>query len=161
MEEAFKEESRFQQLKANYQKMPNDPDVIAGLAIAYVKWNLVDKGQPFIDKALKLDPENKTGRLPEIYLNLGLHYGGNAGEENAEENLQMAENHFNIIIQKYRQSNVYELARLYLGITYAIQEKLQMAITTLEKLSNAKDPEIKARAEQFMDQVKVMAESTN
>jgi cytochrome c-type biogenesis protein CcmH/NrfG len=154
MEKALTEEDQFQGFKAELKKTPNDPKVNAQLAITYLKWGELEKGQSFADKAFKLDPENKTGLLPEVHLNLGLYYGMNSGEENAEDYSQQAEIHFQTVVQKYTQSTVYETAQLYLGITYAIQEKHKLAIATLEKLRDAKDPAIKTRAEQFLDQVR-------
>ena len=76
-----------------------------------------------------------------------------------EDYFQKAEKHFNTVIQKYPQSKLYEGAQLYLGITYAIQEKKQMAISLLEKLSShAKDAYIQERADHILETLKKQAE---
>jgi len=155
MAETLREEEKFKQLKIDSKKTPNEPKTNAELALIYVKRGNLETGQPFVDKALKLDPDNKTGLLPEIYLNLGLHYGMNTGgTEDATEHFQKAEMYLKTVVQKYPQSTSYELGQLYLGITYAIQEKYDLAIATLEKLSNAKNPAVKQRAAEILDSVK-------
>lgn len=148
-----------QSQETELKKDPGNPKITAELALTYFNLGNFDKGQPLADKALKLDPENRTGLLPEINLNLGLHHWSAGGGENAEESLQKAETFFKTVVEKYPQSAAYESAQLYLGITYAIQEKYQTAIAALEKLGNAKDPAIKARASQFLDHVRTMAKS--
>jgi tetratricopeptide (TPR) repeat protein len=156
MQETLAGEKKFKQLKELIKKTPDDPKANAELALIYAKRGNVEQGQPYIDKALKLDPQNKTGLLPEIHLHTGLHYGQNADGEKAKEYFQKAETHFKTVVEKYSNSASYELALLYLGITYAIQEKHEMALSALEKLENAKDPEVKMRAKQFLNQVKDM-----
>lgn len=161
MEEVLQGEEKLQQLHIAVQKQPDDPQTNAELALIYVKRGKLEKGQPFVDKALALDSENKTGLLPDIYLNLGLHYGMNVGDENAEEYYQKAENHFSTIIEKYPQAKAYESAQYYLGVTYALQQKYQPAIATLEKLKAAKDSDIKEVAMSMLENVKrSMAEAS-
>ena len=153
-----------QSQETKLKKNPSNPKITAELALTYFNLGNFEKGQPLADKALKLDTENRTGLLPEINLNLGLHHlglyhGSNGGGENTEENLQKAETFFKTVVEKYPQSAAYESAQLNLGRAYAIQEKYHTAIATLEKLSEAKDPAIKARASQFLDHVRNMAKS--
>ena len=54
-------------------------------------------------------------------------------EENNKNYLQKAEEHFKAVTRKYPQSEFYEPAQLYLGITYSLQGKNPMAISLLEK----------------------------
>ena len=86
------------------------------------------------DKAVKQDPNNKTGLLPELYVNVGLHYGNSAAGDNRKDYFQKAEELFQKVIDTYPDSKFYEDAQYYLGITYAIQEKSELAIATLEKI---------------------------
>ena len=148
-----------QSQETEIKKNPSNPKITAELALTYFNLGNFEKAQPLADKALKLDTENRTGLLPEINLNLGLHHGSNGGGENTEESLQKAETFFKTVVEKYPQSAAYESAQLYLGITYAAQEKYHTAIAALEKLSEAKDPAIKARASQFLDHVRNKAKS--
>jgi tetratricopeptide (TPR) repeat protein len=151
----LKDEERMKQLKAEIQKTPNDPKANVELALIYVKRGNLEQGQPLVDKALKLDAENKTGLLPELHLNLGLHYGTKASTvEDSDDYYQKSEMYFKTVVQKYSRSPFYEQGQLYLGITYAIQEKYELAIVTLEKLKNAKDPAVKGRAAEILESVK-------
>ena len=150
----MREALEFKQLKALVKKNPEDREATAKLALIYAKGGNFEQGKPYVEKAMELDPENKTGLLPELHLHSGLYYGMNAEGENAEANFKKAEEHFGAVVEKYPESSTYEIALLYLGITYAIQEKNDLAVSTLEKLENAKDSTVKTRAKQFLEQVK-------
>jgi len=161
MRETLKKEKKFNQLKAELKKTPNDAKTNAELAIIHAKRGNIEPGQPLADKAIKLDPKNKTGLLPDLYLNLGLYYGQNTVGENAEDYFQKAETYFNAVIEKYPHSESYEQAHYYLGVTYAIQEKYELSIATLEKLSDAKDSDTKVQATQMLERIKAIAHDAN
>ena len=161
MGETLEEEKKFRQLRAELKKTPNDAKTNVELAIIYAKRGNIETGQPLADKAIKLDPENKTGLLPELYVNLGLYYGQNTAGENAEDYFQKAETYFNTVIEKYSQSESYEQAHYYLGVTYAIQEKYELSIATLEKLTDAKDSDTKANAAEMLERIKAIAHNAN
>ena len=154
MEGTLKEEERFQQLKIEIKENPDAPMINAEIAIIYVKRGDIENGKPIADKVLKLDPMNKTGLLPDIHLNLGLHYATHADEDNAEDFYRKAETHFQTVIEKYAQSTVYEQAKYHLSLTYALQKKYQQAIELLETLSDSKNEEIKANAGVLLDRIK-------
>ena len=154
MEDIFKEEEAFTKLKIAVQKNPNDSKVTAGLALIYIKRGKFEQGKPLFDKALKQDPNNETGLLPELYVNLALYYGQNAIGDNEKAYYQKTEEYLRIVIEKYSDSEVYENALHYLGITYALQEKVELAIAIFEKLIDAEDEEIRKQAAQLLQRLK-------
>ena len=155
MEDTIKQEEAFQQLKAGLKKTPDHPKMNAQLAIIYLEWAMLEKAQPFVDKALKLDPKNETGLLPELYLNLGVYYGNRAGDEN-DPVLQKAQGYFNKVIEKYSDSKSYHPACYYLAVTYTIQKEYRMAIDLLNKAAESKDPDTKAQAKRLLETVNTL-----
>ena len=156
MQGTLKEEERFRKLKTEFREKPNDPKINAEIAIIYVNRGNLEKGKPLADKAFKLDPDNKTGLLPELHFNMGFHYAKNPSEEGGKDFFREAETHFKTVIEKYPQSAVYDQAQYYLGITYALQEKYQQAIEILEKLSDSKNEDIKTNAAGMLDRIKTL-----
>ena len=154
MEGTLKEEERFQQLKTEIKEKPDAPMINAEIAIIYVKRGNFEKGKPIADKVFKLDPKNTTGLLPEIHLNLGLHYATHADGENAKDFYRNAETHFQTVIEKYAKSAVFEQAKYHLSLTYALQQRYQQAIEILVTLSDSKDDDIKASAAVLLDRIK-------
>lgn len=157
MESIFKEEEAFKELKVAVQKNPDDSKANAGLALIYIKRGKFEQGKPLFDKVVKQDPNNETGLLPELYVNVALHYGNNAAGDNANDNFQTAEELLQKVIDTYPDSKFYEDAQYYLGITYAIQQKSELAIATLEKLRDAKDEEIRQQTTLLLERLKSMA----
>ena len=158
MESAFKEEEAFKELKVAVQKNPKDPKANAGLALIYINRGMLEQGKPLFDKVVKQDPNNKTGLLPELYLNLALHYGLSAIGDNEKDYLQKAEQYFQKVIDTYPDSKFYEDAQYYLGVTYAVQEKYELAIATLEKLSDSENDEVRQQAAIWLEQIKSLME---
>ena len=157
MENTLEVEEDFQRLRRGIKKNPSDPEMNAELALIYLQRGNFEKGLPLADKTFALDPKNKTGRLPALHINLGLYYGDHIDGENGQDYFQKAETHFRTVIQKYTKSEDYEPAHYYLGVAYAIQEKYDQAIATLEKLRDAKDPDTRAVAMQVLEQIKARA----
>lgn len=155
MENTFKEEEAFKALKLAVQKHPKDPAHHAKLASIYIQRGKFEQGKPLFDKVVKLDPNNETGLLPELYVDFGLYYGNDAAAGNEKANFQRAEMLFQKVIDTYPDSKFYEDAQYYLGITYAIQEKSELAIATLEKLRDAKDEEIRQQTAKLLERLKV------
>jgi tetratricopeptide (TPR) repeat protein len=154
MEDAFKEDEAFQELKIAVQKNPNDSKANAGLALIYIKRGKLEQGKPLFDEVVEQDPNNKTGLLPELYVNLALYYGQNAIGDKEKEYYQKAEEYLRAVVENYSDSELYEDAQHYLGITYALQEKVELAIATFEKLSDAKDEEIRQQAAMLLKRLK-------
>ena len=193
MENIFKGEEAFKELKIAAQKNPNDlkanvglaliyikrdnleqgkplfdkavkldpnnetgllPELYANFALFYIKRGEIERGKPLFDKVVKLDPNNKAGFLPELYVNLALHYGNNAAGEDQTNQFQKAEALFQKVIDTYPDSKFYEDAQYYLGITYALQEKSELAIATLEKLIDAEDEMIRQQTAILLQRLK-------
>ena len=108
--------------------------VYAQMALVDVNQSNIEDGQALLDKAPDLDLKDKSAYLPKLHVNFGLFYGQN-GQSN-KNYLQKAEEHFKAVTRKYPQSEFYEPAQLYLGITYSLQGRNPMAISLLEKLSS-------------------------
>ena len=154
MESTFKEEEVFKELKVAVQKKPNDSQANARLALIYIKRGKFEQGKPLFDKVVKQDPSNGTGLLPELYVSLALYYGQNAIGDKEKEYYQKAEEYLRIVVDKYSDSEVYEGAQHYLGITYALQEKVELAIAIFEELIDAEDEEIRKQAAQILQRLK-------
>ena len=155
MEDIFKEEEAFKELKVAVKKNPDDSKANAGLALIYIKRGKFEQGKPLFDKAVKQDPNNETGLLPELYVNVALHYGSNAAGDNEQVHFEKAEDLFQKVIDTYPDSKFYEDAQYYLGITYAMQEEFELAIATLEKLSDAKNKEIRQQTAILLERLKL------
>ena len=158
MESTFKEEEAFRQLKVAVQKNPKDLKANAGLALIYINRGKLEQGKSLFDEVVKQDSNNKTGLLPELYLNLALHYGLNATGDNEKGYFQKAEEFFQKVIDTYPDSKFYEDAQYYLGVTYAVQEKYELAIATLEKLSDSENDEVRQQAAIWLEQIKSLME---
>ncbi len=154
MENVFKGEEAFQELKVAVQKNPKDLKANAGLALIYIKRGKFEQGEPLFDKVVKQDLNNKTGLLPELYINFAIYYGNNAGGNNEKDYFQKAEEFFQKVIDTYPDSKFYEDAQYYLGVTYALQGKYELAIAILEKLSDSENEEVRQQAAIWLEQVK-------
>lgn len=154
MESVSKEEEAFNKLKVAIQKNPDDSKANAGLALIYINRGKLEQGKPLFDKVVKKDPNNETGLLPELYVNLALHYGLNAVGDNEKDYFQKAEELFQKVIDTYPDSKFYEDAQYYLGVTYAVQEKFEPAIAILEKLRDAKNEEIRREVATWLERLK-------
>ncbi len=153
MESISKEEEAFNKLKVAIQKNPDDSKANAELALIYINRGKLEQGKPLFDKVVKKDPNNETGLLPELYVNLALHYGLNATGDNEKDYFQKAEELFQKVIDTYPDSKFYEDAQYYLGVTYAVQEKFESAIAILEKLRDAKNEEIRREAATWLERL--------
>lgn len=151
MEHTLEVEENLQRLKTELEKNPDNPKANAELALIYLERNNLEKGMPLADKAFTLDPENETGYLPALHINLGLYYGNHVDGENAEDYFRMAESHFQAVIQKYPESKKYEHAHYYLAVIFIAQEMYDKAIPLLEKLSNAADSDTRSAAMQYLE----------
>lgn len=151
MEHTLEVEENLQRLKTELEKNTENPEANAELALIYLERYNLEKGKPLADKAFTVDPENKTGHLPELHVNLGLYYGNHIDDENAEDYFRKAETHFQAVIQKYPESKEYEHAHYYLAVIFIAQEMYDKAIPLLEKLSNAADSDTRTAAMQYLE----------
>ena len=143
------------------EKIPDDVKLNNQFAIAYLGQRQLEKALPFSKKVIENDPKNTSGLLPTLHIQLGVAYGNqirDKAEDIAAENTKMALMHFQKVIDIYPKSDVYELAQLYLGVTYSISKQYDKSIEVLEKLVNhATDERGKLNAEANLKQVKELA----
>ena len=121
----------------------------------------MDKGALFSEKVFEYDPKNRSKLIPKLHNQLGLTYGmllETADAEKAAEYFEKSVSHFKVLIDKYPNSDLYESAQYYLGVTYAIKGHYKDAVAVLEKLTHhATDRNIRQSAEAMLERVKDMA----
>ena len=112
----------------------------AGLALIYIKRGKFELGKPLFDKVTKQDPDNnEMGLLPELYVNVGLHYGNSAAGDNEKRLFPDRRKRLSRrSLTPIPTARFMRMRNIILGITYAIQEKFELAIATLEKLTDAR-----------------------
>ena len=157
MENTLKVEAELQSLKTRIKSHPDDPQMNAELALIYLNRRDFEKGIRLAERSFTLDSKNESGLLPALHIKLGLYYGDHVDNKNAQDYFQKAETHFQTVIQKYSQSEDYEPAQYYLGVTYAIQEKYEKAIATLTQLQEATNPTTRELAMQVLQQIRAQA----
>ncbi len=142
-------------------KMPDDVKLNNEIALAYLGQRQLEKALPFSKKVIENDPKNTSGFLPTLHIQLGVAYGNQIqgkAEDVAAENTKMALMHFQKVIDTYPKSGVYEIAQLYLGVTYSISKQYDKSIEVLEKLANhTTDERMKLNAEANLKRVKELA----
>jgi len=143
------------------KKIPDDVKLNNEIALVYLGQRELEKALPFSKKVIENDPKNASGLLPALHIQLGVAYGNQiqnqAGDVSAE-NTKMALMHFQTVINTYPKSGVYELAQLYLGVSYSIAKQYDKSIEVLEKLiSHTSDDRVKQTAEVRLKSVKKLA----
>ncbi len=162
MEASLGKERVFMAQLAELEEMPEDPKLNAQVALTYFERMQLEKGLPFSEKAIHLDPENSTGLIPNVHNQLGLAYA-TKGEtvQDAEEMgifYEKAILHFKTVVDEYPNSDLNQPAQYYLGVTYALSEDYDSAISVLDKLANhTSDAIIKQSAEAMLTQIKQLA----
>ena len=163
MEDALKKETEFQEKLEKLKAKSDDGKLNAQIAITYLERQQLEKAVPFSEKAFEHDPGNRSKLIPNLHNQLGLTYGTlleTADAEKSEAYFGKAVSHFKTVIGTYPKSEVYEPAQYYLGVTYAIREHYEDAISVLEKLTHhATDANIRQSAEAMLERVKDLANS--
>lgn len=149
---------------AELKKTPEDAKLNAQVAVTYFERMQLEKGLPVSQKAIQRDPKNKTGLMPNLHSQLGLAYATKA--ETATDTKEMAMyyekaiSHFKVVVDKYPKSDADEPSQYYLGVTYALTQDYDSAISVLEKLVNhTRDNIIKRNTEAMLTQIKQLAEA--
>ena len=162
IEAAIEKEEIFVAQRTELEKIPDDPKLNAQVALTYFQRAQPEKALPFSEKAVELDPKNSTGLIPKLHNELGLVYATKA--ETAGDAAEMATYfekaiaHFKTVVDKYPKSDVNELAQYYLGVTYALKQDYDSAISVLEKLvHHTRDDIIRRNTEAMLTQVKELA----
>ena len=140
------------------EKMPNDVKLNHKIAVTYLQQKKIKKALPFSERVFEKDPENISGLLPDMHMQIGFTYVNliqGKAEGVAAESAKMAEMHFQKVINTYPKSSVYEFAQYYLGVTYSLDGQLDKSIAVLEKLMNHTTNErLKQGAEEVLTDVK-------
>lgn len=164
MESALEKEKIFMKQIAELDKMPEDAKLNAQVAITYLDRMQFEKALPISEKTFELDPKNGTGLIPNLHNQLGLAYaakGETAGD--AKEMATYYEKailHFKTVVDEYPKSDLNQPAQYYLGVTYALGEDYDSAISVLDKLVNhTSDDMIKRNAEAMLTRIKQLAEA--
>lgn len=161
MEDALKIEAEFEKKLEELEAKSDDGKLNAEVALIYLERKQLEKGVLFTEKAFEYDPKNRSKLIPKLHNQLGLTYGmllETADTEKAEEYFEKSVSHFKVLIDKYPNSDLYEPAQYYLGVTYAIKEHYTDAIAVLENLSHhAADRNIRQNAEMMLERVKDLA----
>ena len=143
------------------EKMPDDVKLNHKIAVKYIQTRKIEKALTFSEKVFAKDPENTSGVLPDMHLQLGFAYVNmiqGKSEEVASENATKAITHLQKIIENYPKSDVYETAQYFLGAAYSYNGQFDKSIEILEKLLNHSTNErMKASAEKAIQSVKEMA----
>ena len=143
------------------EKMPDDVKLNHEFAITYLGLRQVENALAYSEKVFEKDPDNKSGLLPNLHLRIGVAYGQqiqNSSEDDTAKLTKMAVHHFQTIIDTYQKSDVYDMAQLYLGVTYSLAGEYKKSISTLEMLINhTTDEQMKKAAEARLKQVKELA----
>ena len=143
------------------EMMPDDVKLNNEFAMTHLNRGQIEKALPYSQKVLDKDPENKMGLLPDLHLKIGLTYAGmiqNSSGEDAVKNGKNAVKYFQSVIEKYPDSNVFETAQYYLGVTYSLTGDFEKSIEVLEKLMNHTTNErMKQSAQGAIQRVKQLA----
>ena len=119
------------------EKLPDDLELNSQFALAYLNIQELDKALPFSEKVFAKDTKNESGHVTKLHTQIGLAYATQLQRTPSEENLgEKAVMHFQKVIDNFSESNEFEIAQYYLGITYHILKQFDKAIVVFEKLLN-------------------------
>ena len=144
------------------EKMPDDVKLNNEFAMTYLKTMQIEKALPFSEKVFENDPDNSTGLLPKLHLQIGLAYASQIQRKSGEEVTEFASKaviQFQKIIEMYPKSADYDPAQYYLGVTYSLNGQLEEATKVLEKLMNhTTNDRMKQSAEAALKRVQKLSE---
>ncbi|MDE0317260.1 MAG: tetratricopeptide repeat protein [Candidatus Poribacteria bacterium] len=104
------------------EMMPDDVKLNYEFAVTYLEQGQIEKAFPYSQKVLDKDPENTTGLLPNLHLEIGATYASKiqSSLSNAEKYGKNAVKYLQTVIEKYPDSNdTFENALYCLGATYS------------------------------------------
>lgn len=143
------------------EMMPDDVKLNNEFAMTHLNRGQIDKALPYSQKVLDKDPENKMGLLPDLHLKIGYTYAGMIRNSSGEDTVKYGKNavkYLQSVVENYPDSNVFESAQYYLGVTYSLTGDFDKSIEVLEKLMNHTENErIKQSAKNAIQSVKQLA----
>lgn len=144
------------------EKMPDDVKLNNEFAMTYLRTMQIKKALPFSERVFENDPDNSTGLLPKLHLQIGLTYAMQIQRKSGEEASEYAGKavvYFQNIIETYPKSSEYESAQYYLGVTFSLNGQLEEATEVLEKLMNhTTNDRMKQNAEAALKRVQKLSE---
>jgi len=147
MQEAKRMQTEFLQSVEQAQAHPDDISANATLSLAYYQRRNLENGKRHLDAAVKLDTNNASGRLPELYLRAGIA-NGMSGE------LKQAIHLLSEGLEKFPNSSVADETRYYLGLSYLFDEQKESASNTLkEVVASAKSEGIRNAAQERLNEL--------
>lgn len=143
------------------EKMPDDIKLNFEFVKAYLSQRQFGEALIISDTILASDPKNESGILHNLHYEIALSHARmiqNSPEELREGYFDTAVEHFQIVIDKYPDSERNEISQLYLGVTYSLVGKFNESVVILEKLINhTSDENMKKQAEANLVRVKQSA----
>ena len=143
------------------EMMPDDVKLNNEFAMTHLNRGQIEKALPYSQKVLDKDPDNTMGLLPDLHFKIGLTYAGmirNSSGEDAVKNGKNAVKYLQSVIENYPDSNVFEAAQFYLGVTYSHTGDFEKSIEVLEKLMNhTANERIKQTVQNEINKVKQLA----
>lgn len=106
------------------EMMPDDVKLNYEFAMTYLEQEQIEKALPYSRKVLKKDPDNTTGLLPNLHLEIGATYASMirsvSKDKDAKKYGKNAVKYLQTVIKKYPDSNdTFENALYCLGTTYS------------------------------------------
>ena len=144
------------------EKMPDDVKLNNEFAMTYLKRMQIEKALPFSERVFENDPDNSTGLLPKLHLQIGGVYAMQIQRRFGKGAIEVASKaviQFQKVIEMYPKSADYDLAQYYLGVTYSLNRQLEEATEVLEKLMNhTTNDRMKYNAEAALKRVQKLSE---
>lgn len=105
------------------EMMSDDVKLNYEFAVTYLEQGQIEKALPYSRKVLKKDPDNTTGLLPNLHLEIGATYASmiqGSFSKDAKKYGKNAVKYLQTVIEKYPDSNdAFENALYCLGATYS------------------------------------------
>ena len=144
------------------EMMSDDVKLNYEFAVTYLEQGQIEKALPYSQKVLDKDPDNTTGLLPNLHLEIGATYASmiqSSFSKDAKKYGKNAVKYLQTVIEKYPDSNdIFEHAQFHLGVTYSHTGDFDKSIEVLEKLMNhATDELIKEALPNKIIEVKQLA----
>ncbi len=153
---------QFEKALAISEKIPDDLELNSQFALAYLNIQQLDKALPFSEKVFAKDAKNESGNVSKLHIQIGFAYAMQLQRKPSDDTVaEKAMMHFEKVIENYPESNEYEPAQYYLGVTYHVQEKFDKAIAVFEKLLNhGKNESLLQQAERMLKSAQDSLDST-
>ncbi len=150
MREAQETEKGFRAAQKTAKEDPDNVEAHSLLATNYYQRRKLEQGATHLKEVVRLDPENKSGELPQLYMQAGLACGKSGDFPKAIEFLSQG-------ASKYPASSVSDETRYYLGISYKLAKQTDKAKETFKQLTeSAKSSDLRdAAQEQLNDLAKL------